>query len=120
MRFILRTYSRRSKERFCVQHPEVSTLIGESTWGVLETDEFHNGSNEKVKIHRCFTCVKELCGFTPMWGRVLREQHLCERCGRMGKVVKFMTSIPYPGSRKLICLECFKGVELLVGDVVID
>jgi hypothetical protein len=119
MRFTLRTYSRRSKERFCVQHPEASGMVGESTWGILEMDELHAGSSEPVKVCRCFLCVRLLCGFTPMWGRVLREPRQCERCGRSGKVIKFMTSIPYPGSRKVVCVECFKGVEL-VGDAVVD
>jgi hypothetical protein len=127
MHFILKTYSRRTKERFCGAHPESASIVGETTWGTLKLDECYEGSSDPIVIHRCFTCLQTMCGFTPMWGRVLKQNHSCENCGRTGKVIKFMTSIPYPGSRKLICVECFKeaGVVVvetkgLVGAVVID
>jgi len=76
-------------------------------------------------VARCSRCMYELCEFSPMWGRVLNKDHACEICGKTGVVVKFMSNIPYPGVKKIVCVDCFiaVGVEKAIDNnegVVVD
>jgi hypothetical protein len=97
-------------------------MAGEVLWASLILNEVYEGSDDQIVLHRCRKCVEELCGFTPVWGRILKEYHVCERCGGTGKVMKFMVPVPYPGLRKAICVECFKEVGLvnIEGGGVVD
>lgn len=118
MRLVVKTYRRRSAERFCRKHPECSAMVGEMLWASLGLDEVILGSDERIVINRCSRCLYELCGFSPVWGRVMLKEHDCEVCGKRGIVLKFRTSIPYPGVRRLVCIDCFKGIEerVVVGE----
>jgi hypothetical protein len=120
MRLVLRNCQKRTKERSCQKHPECSAVAGEIMWATLYLDEVYPGSRDPIVVHRCFKCLLELCDFTPIWGRVLKNNHVCSICGEAGKSIKFMTSVPYPGERKVVCVKCFERVGLLEEPMVTE
>ena len=75
MKLLIHTVRRRQLWRNCkhVQDP-LSVPPVELIWAELKRDD-------ELAVTRCMSCLFELCGFSPLYGRMLNRDHVCEVCG---------------------------------------